>query len=545
MLFVLPIGGADMPVVISLLNAFTGLAAAATGFELENNVLIVSGMLVGASGTLLTMKMGQAMNRSITNVLFGAFGQVSEQAAAVAAGAAGGTVRSTSAEDVAVMLAYARKVVFVPGYGLAVAQAQHDVRALADILEEKGVEVSYAIHPVAGRMPGHMNVLLAEANVPYDQLKEMDDANPEFSRTDVVVVVGANDVVNPGRAQQPGQPDLRHADPQRRRRADRRRPQALDEPRLRRHREPALLQPEDGDAVRRREGVDRPARAGRQERLARGGPRAESAVAPFDGQRQTEALAHQGGGDRLLDRARGDDGAVAEQESVRRDRRQLLDVMRRDDRRERCRSRAMRSSEVMSNSRPGRSSPAPASSSTRSAASAINARASITRARSPCERPANGRSAMRLHRDEPQELARGCDAFRRDVLLEQRARPGHAGQDDVDRPQPWEEARRDLQVDDADAMPELRNANAAEPATEQRGRAGTRVHLRRSDAEQRRLARAVRPENGPVLAFANRPGRIANDEAALAVRAATVHRCVLEPDDVVRYGRVAHAEHPN
>ncbi len=196
-LFVLPIGGADMPVVISLLNAFTGLAAAATGFELENNVLIVSGMLVGASGTLLTMKMGQAMNRSITNVLFGAFGQVTAEAAAVAAGAGGGSVRSANAEDVAVMLAYARKVVFVPGYGLAVAQAQHDVRALADILEAKGVEVTYAIHPVAGRMPGHMNVLLAEANVPYPQLIEMDDANPEFARTDVVVVVGANDVVNP------------------------------------------------------------------------------------------------------------------------------------------------------------------------------------------------------------------------------------------------------------------------------------------------------------------------------------------------------------
>ena len=195
-LFVLPIGGADMPVVISLLNAFTGLAAAATGFELENNVLIVSGMLVGASGTLLTMMMGRAMNRSIANVLFGAFGQVTAEAAAVAAGD-GGTVRSASAEDVAVMLAYAHKVVFVPGYGLAVAQAQHDVRQLADLLEAKGVEVSYAIHPVAGRMPGHMNVLLAEANVPYPQLKEMDDANPEFPRTDVAVVVGANDVVNP------------------------------------------------------------------------------------------------------------------------------------------------------------------------------------------------------------------------------------------------------------------------------------------------------------------------------------------------------------
>jgi H+-translocating NAD(P) transhydrogenase subunit beta len=204
-LFVLPIGGADMPVVISLLNAFTGLAAAATGFELENNVLIVSGMLVGASGTLLTLLMSRAMNRSITNVLFGAFGQVTGQAAA-AAESDGGAVRSATAEDVAVMLAYAHKVVVVPGYGLAVAQAQHDVRQLADLLEEKGVEVSYAIHPVAGRMPGHMNVLLAEANVPYPQLKEMDDANPEFGRTDVVLVVGANDVVNPDARNNQGSP---------------------------------------------------------------------------------------------------------------------------------------------------------------------------------------------------------------------------------------------------------------------------------------------------------------------------------------------------
>jgi H+-translocating NAD(P) transhydrogenase subunit beta len=151
------------------------------------------------------MKMGAAMNRSIANVLFGAFGQVSVEAAAVAAGD-GGTVRSASAEDVAVMLAYAHKVVFVPGYGLAVAQAQHDVRALADLLEGKGVEVSYAIHPVAGRMPGHMNVLLAEANVPYPQLKEMEDANPEFPRTDVAVVVGANDVVNPDARNNRGSP---------------------------------------------------------------------------------------------------------------------------------------------------------------------------------------------------------------------------------------------------------------------------------------------------------------------------------------------------
>jgi len=205
-LFVLPIGGADMPVVISLLNAFTGLAVAIGGFELQNNVLIVAGMLVGASGTLLTILMGRAMNRSIGNLLFGAFGQVSAEAAAVAAGDGGGTVRSASAEDVAVMLAYAHKVVFVPGYGLAVAQAQHDVRQLADLLEEKGVEVSYAIHPVAGRMPGHMNVLLAEANVPYPQLKEMDEANPEFSRTDVAVVVGANDVVNPDARSNQGSP---------------------------------------------------------------------------------------------------------------------------------------------------------------------------------------------------------------------------------------------------------------------------------------------------------------------------------------------------
>jgi NAD(P) transhydrogenase subunit beta len=205
-LFVLPIGGADMPVVISLLNAFTGLAAAATGFELENNVLIVSGMLVGASGTLLTILMGRAMNRSIANVLFGAFGQVSAGAAAAAAGTDGGTVRSASADDVAVMLAYANKVVFVPGYGMAVAQAQHDVHQLADLLEQRGVEVSYAIHPVAGRMPGHMNVLLAEANVPYPQLKEMDEANPEFPRTDVALVIGANDVTNPDARNNKGSP---------------------------------------------------------------------------------------------------------------------------------------------------------------------------------------------------------------------------------------------------------------------------------------------------------------------------------------------------
>jgi NAD(P) transhydrogenase subunit beta len=203
-LFVLPIGGADMPVVISLLNAFTGLAVAAGGFELENNVLIVAGMLVGASGTLLTLMMARAMNRSVANVLFGAFGQIQTGTGATAGTT--GTVRPTTPDDVAVMLAYAHKVVVVPGYGMAVAQAQHDVRALADLLEARGVEVTYAIHPVAGRMPGHMNVLLAEANVPYPALKEMDEANAEFPRTDVSLVIGANDVVNPDARNNQGSP---------------------------------------------------------------------------------------------------------------------------------------------------------------------------------------------------------------------------------------------------------------------------------------------------------------------------------------------------
>ena len=204
-MFVLPIGGADMPVVISMLNAFTGLAASATGFVLNSLMLIVAGMLVGASGTLLTLLMAKAMNRSVANVLFGAFGQV--QAGAGAARADDGrTVRATSPEDVAVQLSFARKVVVVPGYGLAVAQAQHDVRQLAELLEEKGVDVAYAIHPVAGRMPGHMNVLLAEANVPYDQLKEMDEINPDFPQTDVALVIGANDVVNPAARSDPASP---------------------------------------------------------------------------------------------------------------------------------------------------------------------------------------------------------------------------------------------------------------------------------------------------------------------------------------------------
>jgi len=204
-LFVLPIGGADMPVVISLLNACTGISASAAGFELRQDVLIVSGMLVGSSGSLLTLMMCRAMNRSLRNVIFGAFGQI-QAAGPGGASNEGLTVRATTPEDVAIMLAYAHKVIIVPGYGLAVAQAQHDVRQLADLLTSRGVNVEYAIHPVAGRMPGHMNVLLAEANVPYTQLKEMDEINPEFSQTDVSLVIGANDVVNPAARSDPSSP---------------------------------------------------------------------------------------------------------------------------------------------------------------------------------------------------------------------------------------------------------------------------------------------------------------------------------------------------
>jgi NAD(P) transhydrogenase subunit beta len=202
-LVVLPIGGADMPVVISLLNAFTGLSAAAAGFALDNVALIVAGTLVGSSGTILTMEMATAMNRSVANVLFAGFG------GAPAAGA--GTVEerpvtSIGAQDAAIKLAYADSVVIVPGYGLAVAQAQHAVKEMAGELEKRGVTVNYAIHPVAGRMPGHMNVLLAEADVPYEQLKEMDEINPEMPRTDVAVVIGANDVTNPAAKNDPNSP---------------------------------------------------------------------------------------------------------------------------------------------------------------------------------------------------------------------------------------------------------------------------------------------------------------------------------------------------
>ncbi|WP_448573981.1 NAD(P)(+) transhydrogenase (Re/Si-specific) subunit beta [Trichothermofontia sp.] len=205
-LFVIPIGGADMPVVISLLNSYSGLAASAAGFILYNNMLIIAGALVGASGLILTNIMCKAMNRSLANVLFSAFGTSGGAAVAGAAGQTEHVVHSIGPEEGAMMLGYARSVVIVPGYGMAVAQAQHSVRELADQLERLGVEVKYAIHPVAGRMPGHMNVLLAEANVPYPQLYDMDDINPEFERVDVALVIGANDVVNPAAREDPSSP---------------------------------------------------------------------------------------------------------------------------------------------------------------------------------------------------------------------------------------------------------------------------------------------------------------------------------------------------
>jgi proton-translocating NAD(P)+ transhydrogenase subunit beta len=203
-LVVLPIGGADMPVVIALLNSATGIAAALTGFVLENQILIVAGALVGASGTLLTILMARAMNRPISNVLFSGFGTVSTTA--LGNGRIAGSIKEASADDVAVALVYSRNVVIVPGYGLAVAQAQQTVRELSDELAKRGVSVRYAIHPVAGRMPGHMNVVLADANVPYEQLSEMDSINGEFPNTDVVLVIGANDVVNPAARTDPSSP---------------------------------------------------------------------------------------------------------------------------------------------------------------------------------------------------------------------------------------------------------------------------------------------------------------------------------------------------
>jgi NAD(P) transhydrogenase subunit beta len=202
-LFVLPVGGADVPIVISLLNAFTGLTVAASGYVLDSTLLIIAGTLVGASGTILTRLMAEAMGRSLFGTLFGAF--TAKPQAASAAGEER-PVKSGSAEDVAILLNYARRVVIVPGFGLAVAQAQHTVRELADLLISKGIDVAYGIHPVAGRMPGHMNVLLAEANVPYEQLAEMEDVNPTFGQTDVAIVIGANDVVNPAAENTPGCP---------------------------------------------------------------------------------------------------------------------------------------------------------------------------------------------------------------------------------------------------------------------------------------------------------------------------------------------------
>jgi NAD(P) transhydrogenase subunit beta len=204
-LLVIPIGGADMPVVIALLNSYSGLAASATGFVLGNNVLIIAGSLVGASGLILTRIMCKAMNRSLVNVLFGV-GEAPAQEGMAADEVYAGKVKSTSAEEVAMLLESARRVVIVPGYGMAVAQAQHAVRDLADLLESRGVDVVFGIHPVAGRMPGHMNVLLAEANVDYDKLKEMDEVNPTFDRTDVAIVIGANDVVNPLARTDPSSP---------------------------------------------------------------------------------------------------------------------------------------------------------------------------------------------------------------------------------------------------------------------------------------------------------------------------------------------------
>jgi NAD(P) transhydrogenase subunit beta len=203
-LVVIPIGGADMPVVVSMLNSYSGVAGALAGFVLHNNALIISGALVGASGIILTQIMCKAMNRSLANVMFGAFG--AQSASIAGAGANGKSVREATAQDVAIMLGYARKVVIVPGYGMAVSQAQHQVRELTDLLEQRGVEVLYGIHPVAGRMPGHMNVLLAEANVPYPALREMEQVNPELDRTDVAVVIGANDVVNPAARDQASSP---------------------------------------------------------------------------------------------------------------------------------------------------------------------------------------------------------------------------------------------------------------------------------------------------------------------------------------------------
>ena len=250
-LLVLPVGGADVPIVISLLNAFTGLTVAASGYLLENTLLLVAGTLVGSAGTLLTRMMAAAMGRSLFNTLFGALKGGSTLGALTVSDR---PVRSAGPADVAILLAYAERVIIVPGYGLAVAQAQHTLKQLVDVLLERGAKVDYAIHPVAGRMPGHMNVLLAEAQVPYDQLKEMDEINPEFKQADVVLVVGANDVVNPAAETTPGRADLRDADPACEPGATGGVHEAVDAARVRRHRERAALRADDDAAVRRRQG---------------------------------------------------------------------------------------------------------------------------------------------------------------------------------------------------------------------------------------------------------------------------------------------------
>ena len=256
LLLVLPVGGADVPIVISLLNAFTGLTVAAGGYVLSNTLLLVAGTLVGASGTFLTLLMAGAMGRSVANIMFGALKGGSTLGSGVASDR---PVRSANAEDIAILLAYAERVIIVPGYGLAVAQAQHTLRELVDVLGERGIEVDYAIHPVAGRMPGHMNVLLAEAQVPYEQLKEMDDINGDFKNADVVSRRRRQRRREPRRQDHSGRTHLRHADPQRRRGEAGHLHEALHAPRLRRHRERAALRADHHPLLRRRQGVPRQA----------------------------------------------------------------------------------------------------------------------------------------------------------------------------------------------------------------------------------------------------------------------------------------------
>ena len=252
-LLIIPIGGADMPTVISILNSYAGLSAVAMGFVLDNKLLITAGALDGSSGLILSIIMCRAMNRSFTNVLFGAFGQVQ----AAAATGEERSYKSETVEGAAQILEMASRVVIIPGYGMAVAQAHHKVRELYDQLKKRGATVKFAIHPVAGRMPGHMNVLLAEAEIPYTDLAEMEEINAEMSQVDVALVIGANDIVNPAAALRQEQPDLRHADYRGRQGADRVRDQAQQKPRLRRHRQRAVLRGSDVDAVWRREGGGR------------------------------------------------------------------------------------------------------------------------------------------------------------------------------------------------------------------------------------------------------------------------------------------------